>query len=781
MRETTLRRRRKNVLICVFLAMVFAAKVFSQDVKPLGLEQALGAVGFAELMGIEFSPLGNWLAYTTKDYRRARTVDLEAWARSGIRDAFTGTDIWIVDVHSGAASCLTGGKGDNFLPTWSPDGNYLAFVSDRDGSSQANLWIWDATRGQIRKISDLRIRQFGQIEWTPDSAQIVAPVIPDQLPLEDYVRRFASDSGTQSLSSKKKVASSSAAIYGSSDRGGSDSEPWNLDFWRRDLVSIDVSTGKFVTLVHDKRIAHFSLSSTGLQLGYTTPKRFEKPGSQQTIYDLEILNLSNFSTKIVASDIPLDFDGTFSWSPNGSLLAFRRFGPEERVFDCYVVGLDNQQPRNITNLRAQPQWPRHTNANVLWDPMSEAIYFTTNGTLWRAPLVGGNAKQIAEIADHQISALIPASHNSLWIVDGGRSTVVVAHDEEKKRDGFYKLDLQSGKSSKLLESDQCYTCVNLNQPFAVTQDKTHLAYFAEDAQRSADLWLSDSQFSSRKPLTHLNPQLEDSKPGTARLVSWLSDDGELLHGALLLPSNYEAGKRYPLVVWIYGGASLSNDFNHFGFEGPGPFNMQLLATRGYAVLAPDSRERLGTPMLDLVKTVLPGVNRIVEMGVADPDRLAIMGHSHGGYDAIALTVQTKRFKAAVMIDGLADLMANYGEMDKTGASFGISIAEFGQGMMGGTPWQFRDRYIENSPIFYLDRVDTPILILQGAEDTTVPPFLSDEVFVGLRRLGKPVEYAKYDGEGHSPVYWSLANQLDFCNRVLAWFDTYLKQSPLPKR
>ena len=94
-------------------------------------------------------------------------------------------------------------------------------------------------------------------------------------------------------------------------------------------------------------------------------------------------------------------------------------------------------------------------------------------------------------------------------------------------------------------------------------------------------------------------------------------------------------------------------------------------------------------------------------------------------------------------------------------------------MIGGTPWQYRDRYIENSPVFYLDRMETPLLLVHGARDDSVPSFLADEIFVGLRRLGKQVEYAKYEGENHSPNEWRYPNQVDFCNRLIAWFDKYL--------
>src|SRR5260370_39143346 len=115
-----------------------------------------------------------------------------------------------------------------------------------------------------------------------------------------------------------------------------------------------------------------------------------------------------------------------------------------------------------------------------------------------------------------------------------------------------------------------------------------------------------------------------------RLVSWLSDDGEPLHGALLLPSSYTEGKRYALVVWDYGGTNRSDRFDHFGFEGQGPFNLQLLATRGYAVLLPDAPQHLGTLMLDLLKTVMPCVNRVIEVGIAALEILGVIGTNYVG-------------------------------------------------------------------------------------------------------------------------------------------------------
>ena len=358
-----------------------------------------------------------------------------------------------------------------------------------------------------------------------------------------------------------------------------------------------------------------------------------------------------------------------------------------------------------------------------------------------------------------------------------RSTIVFTHDDRTKQEGLYKIDLRNGEATRLVESDECYTCTNaLEGHFAAgTDDGNLLAYIAEAAGHPAEIRLSAKDLEKPRQLTRLNPKLDQYQMGVAKLIDWLDDDGKRLRGALLLPSNYREGKRYPLVVFVYGGENLSDTVNQFG----GPmsdalpyYNLQLLATRGYAVLVPDAPQQEGTPMLDLAKTILPGVNKMIELGVADPDRLGVMGHSYGGYSTLSLLVETNRFKAAVESAGPADLVGNYGEMDSDGTAFGTSVEETGQGLMGGTPWEHRERYIENSPVFYFDRMTTPLLVVHGAQDTTVATFLGDQIFVSLRRLGREVEYARYEGEGH--IILGDANRRDVCNRMIEWFDRHLK-------
>jgi dipeptidyl aminopeptidase/acylaminoacyl peptidase len=149
-----------------------------------------------------------------------------------------------------------------------------------------------------------------------------------------------------------------------------------------------------------------------------------------------------------------------------------------------------------------------------------------------------------------------------------------------------------------------------------------------------------------------------------------------------------------------------------------------------------------------------------------------MGHSFGGYSTMALIVQTTRFKAAVNSAGLANWIGMFGEMGKDGSAYGIPQAQ----RLGGPPWTLREGYIKNSPIFYLDKIETPVLILHGSADQAVARFLADEIFVGLRSLGKEVTYALYDGESHFQNSWGFANQIDYAQRIIDWFDTHLQPS-----
>jgi len=203
------------------------------------------------------------------------------------------------------------------------------------------------------------------------------------------------------------------------------------------------------------------------------------------------------------------------------------------------------------------------------------------------------------------------------------------------------------------------------------------------------------------------------------------------------------------------------------------------------VLAADTQAH-GSPMSDIPANFMPGVNAVIDEGIADPARMGIIGHSYGGYGVLATLVQSQRFKAAVVENAWTSLIGPYSHLHPDGSApyadqWLGSSAKPGQAHMRGSLWEYRSNYIENSPLFYFDRIETPILALYGEIDTSVPAHEGDQLFTALRSLGKEVQYARYFGEGHVVSGWR--NSIDYENRIVDWFDRYLrngaKEAPLP--
>jgi len=755
----------------------------AQQKDPLPVEEGLRVRSFEGFgwSSMDLSPDGNLLAYVVRDNEQVTTSsDPQATTRTGIPfGTIAGHCIYLSDIKTGKLVTLTGEDTESWLPVWSPDGRYLAFLSNRDGSGQAKLWIWSPTKSEFTKVTDKPMRTE-EIIWLADSRRLLVTAQPSGSFVPNSVRAVESKANSQNATPGRQQQST-VVVYESdtSDhhaKASSNAGPWNLDdTYLHDLFLVDVTTGESRTIVKGQKVARYRASPDGSHIAFTVPKRFET-GSQQILFDLVVVSIETSNQQTIASDIRLDFDGgEFSWAPDSAAIVYHAGGPATKIRDCFVVSALGGDQRNITKLSAPRQMSEGRSSIPLWDAKRN-IYFVEDGVLWRTSIDSNAAAKLAEIKNRDIVELVDRADNKLWTFDGEKHAVAITHDDAGKQDGFYQIDVESGQTEKLREMGQCYRCGNSQTQFRVAMDGQHIVYLSEDAQHSPDVWLTDYRFADPQRLTRMHPQFDQVEMGSARLIDWLSDDGKQLHGALLLPSSYQAGQRYPLLVWVYGSLSLSDFFDRFGLFYGGTFNMQFFATRGYAVLLPDSPLSEGSAMADLAKTVLPGVNKVIEMGIADPERLGVMGQSNGGFSTLALIVQSKRFKAAIAIDGMGDLVSLYSEMDKGGATYGLGLVEHGQDSMGGTPWQYRDRYIENSPFFYLDRVETPLLIVHGSEDSYVAPFLGDQIFVGLRRLGKEVVYAKYLGEGHTPREWTFANQVDLCNRMIDWFDKYLNRS-----
>ena len=780
---------RSAVAACTFCILasrpVLSAPAPGEAVQaPLTVGEALGTLALANRMPIALSPDGELVAYTVKDDSKLESTQDERYAyysRTGAFNEALGCDVWVAATKTGESRNLTGGKGTSSSPAWSPDGKLLAFYSDRSGTF--HVWLWERATGKIRQLSDAIARPFFNyqvVRWTPDGRYVLAKVLPEGMTVENAADMMSAPSPAAAKTGNAAgvtvtVFSSPAADARSGAKAPAEKkvgdEAW-MNRYTGDLALIEAATGKVEHVVTGIRPLGYWLSPDGRYLAYTNWKGIEE-NTQQPVYELRVCSLADRRPRVLVEKLEQDYGISVSWAPDGAWLAYTDTGKG----DCWVVSRDGGEPRNVTP-GAHPPFSDNHRA-PLWAAAGDSIVLLSSedygrvgfGKVWAATPATGSFREVTDIPDRVVlEVLAPVGGGRFWSPDG-RSVTVMTRQERTKAMGVYRVDLATGAATLLFEEPRFSSGDRIFQA-DVSRDGTTLAYVTQDARHPEDIWVAGPDLGDRRQLTHINPKIEPLAFGASRVVDWRGLDGEPLHGALLLPAGYREGQRYPLVVDVYGGSYRSNSVYNFGLSGSGVENLQLLATRGYAVLLPDTPLRKKTPMQDLLKTVMPGVDRVVDLGIADNERLGVMGHSYGGYSTLSLIAQTTRFKAAVDSAGPADLMSFYGVMTKTGGAGGIGWSETGQGGMVGTPWEVRDRYLENSPLLYLDRVTTPVLIVQG--DLDLITLQSDEVFVALRRLGKEVVYAKYAGEDHWEGTWSAANATDYWNRVIAWFDGHLK-------
>jgi dipeptidyl aminopeptidase/acylaminoacyl peptidase len=305
----------------------------------------------------------------------------------------------------------------------------------------------------------------------------------------------------------------------------------------------------------------------------------------------------------------------------------------------------------------------------------------------------------------------------------------------------------------------------------------NLMYTKESFERFPDLLLSSLDFKKSIAISQANPQQEQYNWGTAELVQWISLDGKELTGMLIKPENFDKNKKYPLLVNFYEKSSDGIHRHRYPKAERSTINYSFYASRGYIIFNPDVHYRIGYPGESAYNCVIPGITSLVEKGFIDKDNIGVQGHSWGGYQIAYLVTKTDIFKAAEAGAPVPNMVSAYGGIRWwTGLSRQFQY-EHTQSRIGGTPWEYPSRYIENSPIFNIDKINTPLLIMHNDADGHVPWYQGIEFFVSLRRLGKPSWFLNYNGEPHWPL--KHQNRLDFSIRMAQFFDHYLKGDALP--
>jgi dipeptidyl aminopeptidase/acylaminoacyl peptidase len=403
-----------------------------------------------------------------------------------------------------------------------------------------------------------------------------------------------------------------------------------------------------------------------------------------------------------------------------------------------------------------------------WSKDSQFVLVSDNWDIWKIPAEGGAAVNLTGNGKQE-----RIRYQSIWRLDPDekgfdltKPLYVRAYGEWSKKGGIARIDPGKPGVQMLHWDDAAYANV------LKAKDTDTLLYSRETLQDYGDYYLDGG-----KKVTNADPQQKDFQwTKGAKLVEYTGPKGDKLQGVVYLPANYEAGKKYPTVVWIY--EKLSQAANSYPFPGVNGFSVAFYTSNGYAVLTPDITYKLNDPGVSSTACILAALKAAEATGVVDSSRVALHGHSWGGYQTAFAVTQTKAFKAAIAGAPLTDMVSMYSSIYWNTGTANQPIFESSQGRFTGGYWEQLEAYTRNSPVYHAAQVQTPLLILHNDKDGAVDHTQGIEYYNTLRRLNKQVVMLEYKGENHG--LFKIEDMKDYTVRMKEFFDYYLMDKPAPK-
>lgn len=689
--------------------------------KPFTPEDMLGVVEFVPGTGPVISAEGGWIAYATAD------PGLESNILARHPDSF----LWVVRPGGNPARIAPGDYADT--PVWSPNGKHLAFYRNHAGRRQ--LCIWTAETNSVREMGDFFPKDVSL--WSSDA------YAPKWAADGTIVYPILTPSPTQPDPESLLVHSTDAVVPG--DMPFTDWRKWTL-------AAVDVKSG------HSR-----------------------------------LLN---------PEPVPLT---RFAISPDGNFVLFRAIQPEtlalfrqQKSQDWIVPMVNREAPHAVLEGRS-PAW-------VIFSGDSKRLLFPERGKLRSINFTGGNDEIVSE--DFPERSRDPQESSSGWLAvlaarpgTGPHDTkmysilepvwdVVVAKpgerkprnltEEEKNTQNSNLVWTTDGKSLFFHSENQqtyresirrwrpggaagetIYAADRAIRFLDASQDGSKLVFGAMSSKAPEDGYLLEDGQAEPRRITDLNPQLATFHFEDPRVIHYFSADGDPLEGLLYLPRGTNAEHRVPVVTYVY--EKLSPSKNHFNAEA------QWHVSHGYGYLMPDVLIKDGYTGDSFVKCVVPAVNAVRGIDLTT-GKFGITGGSFGGYAGLFLISHSDIFAAAVLRAPPSDFFSTWGD----GRDRDIWTIETGQARTSGTPWSNRRGYIENSPFFEADQIHTPVLIVHGKADFTVPFQQGIMMFSALRALHRTADFLIYRDAEHSIVRGSRFRFLDFHGHTMDWWDRFLR-------
>ena len=725
----------------------------------------------------EFDDAGKLLAYTVDAAERL------------------GNGIYLLDPATGDTRQLDAASADYDQLTWSTEGTQLAvFRGDKpkDMKQKANaLLTWSALgTGNVKTI----VFDPAKAAWFPK----------DMVVSEYTAPRFSKDGARVYFGVKVQEREIPAA----------DSTKANVDVWHwkdaqpqsQQIVQVAqlrratlpavyfLATGKFVRLGDDSMRTVTVAANASIGVGRDdAPYRGEVAwgGSRADLYRVDV----NSGARTL---IDKGLSRTYGTSPdakwflylkNKQVRAFNLETSNAMVLDATQIAGKSFVNDDDDHAYEKPIWGVGG-----WSKDGTFVLLYDKFDVWQVPLDGGKATNltagVGRAQDIQFRVVRFDAPNGGGRggrggggggagpdsdddgIDLAKPITLSAYGDRTKKSGYWRV-MAGSAPSPIVWADKNIGGVSK----ATNADR--LIFTQQSFDEFPDYWASNSAFASPRKFTDANPILSEYTWASKKvLIDYTNSKGKKLQGTLMLPPDYQPGKKYPMLVEFY--EIMSNTHNNFST--PGYSNSPQLSTyasNGYLVFQPDMVYEIGKPGTSALDCMTAAVKKVIELGYADPKRIGLHGHSWSGYQSSYIVTQTDMFAAVVTGAPPTNLLSFYNELYKSTGTVQQGITTVGQVRMGAnvTPWNAHDLYEDQSPIFHVRNIKTPLLILQGMEDGAVDYVEGLQFFNAARQNGKQVILLSYPGEAHNLT--NRDNQKDFTIRMKQFFDHYLMDKPAP--
>lgn len=684
--------------------------------------------------------------------------------------------IFTLNPEKGSPALIKEGKGVFKQTTFDEKGERLAFLycADKDSSYKAlSLWLSEhnapakeiATRGNKAFPAEWVINENGMLQFSKSASRLffgtsLEPRQKDTTQLAENrpnVQVWSWDEPVQytvqNYNKEKDLKKSYQAVY-------------------------NLGNGSIFQLANEE-LPNIQLGNEGdaalALLSTSRPYSLSSMWEARTRSDYYTVSLDNGERKQIAQ---ADY-GRFRLSPQGKYAYW--YGETDSCW--YTIALAEGKRYRLTTPESFPAWDEendvpdypYAHGAAGWTANDQNLLIYDRYDIWKFDPTAATSPINLTVngRKEKLSYRLEQLDKEARFIDLGKPQLLKGFNEATKGYGFYNARLSAPAAPKTLLAGN-YMLRSINK----AKNTDDVIYTMETFQQYPDIHYSTLAFKKSVQLTHGDKQQEGFIWGTAELVSWISLDGRPLEGVIYKPANFDPNKKYPMMVNFYE----RNSETLYNYRMPEPhrstIDYHLYNSNEYVIFNPDIRYVDGYPGESCYNCLMPGITMMIAKGYIDEKGIGAQGHSWGGYQVAYLATRTNLFSAIESGAPVVNMFSAYGGI-RWGSGMARSFQyEHTQSRLGATPWSSPLRYLENSPLFTMDKVQTPILIMHNDADGHVPWYQGIEYFVAMKRLGKPCWLLNYTGEPHWPMH--MANRIDFQRRMFQFFNHYLKNDKMPK-